>query len=147
MSNLQTRACVHFPTSNPHASKADHAAEEGMYKSFPPHSTTSPTHHSRQVMFFGHPVERLCTYQYSLASLIPGLLFALEDCGAPELAARAPSLTRATEFKSSDRQSLLKFMGLPLDLFGKVCVLYLVPYCKAVQNSDLPTRLVGIGHG
>lgn len=71
-------------------------------------------------MFFGHPVERLCTYQYSLVSLVPGLLLALEDCGAPELASRAPTLKRATEFKSSDRQSLLKFMGLPLDLFGKV---------------------------
>lgn len=87
-------------------------------------------------MFFGHPVERLCTYQYSLASLIPGLMLALEDCGAPELAARAPSLTRATEFKSSDRQSLLKFMGLPLDLFGKVCALfsYILFYRGAVLN-------------
>lgn len=26
----------------------------------------------RKIMFFGHPVERLCTYQYSLISLIPG---------------------------------------------------------------------------
>lgn len=25
-----------------------------------------------QIMFFGHPVERLCTYQYSLVTLIPG---------------------------------------------------------------------------
>ena len=24
-----------------------------------------------QIMFFGYPVERLCTYQYSLVSLIP----------------------------------------------------------------------------
>jgi len=71
-------------------------------------------------MFYGQPVEKLCTYQYSLISLIPGLMMALEDCGAPELATRAPNLKRATEFKSSDRQSLLKFMGLPLELFGKV---------------------------
>lgn len=73
-------------------------------------------------MFHGHPVERLCTYQYSLTSLIPGLLLALEDCGAPQLAEREKTLKRATEFKSSDRQSLLKFMGLPLDLFGKVSI-------------------------
>jgi hypothetical protein len=25
-------------------------------------------------MFYGHPVERLCTYQYSLISLLPGKL-------------------------------------------------------------------------
>ena len=25
-------------------------------------------------MFFGHPVERLCTYQYSLVTLIPGMI-------------------------------------------------------------------------
>ena len=28
-------------------------------------------------MFFGHPVERLCTYQYSLVTLIPGTLLDL----------------------------------------------------------------------
>ena len=71
-------------------------------------------------MFYGQPVEKLCTYQYSLVSLMPGLMMALEDCGAPELATRVPNLKRPTEFKSSDRQSLLKFMGLPLELFGKV---------------------------
>ena len=30
-------------------------------------------------MFYGHPVEKLCTYQYSLISLFPGLLKTLED--------------------------------------------------------------------
>ena len=25
-----------------------------------------------QVMFYGHPLERLCTYQYSLVTLMPG---------------------------------------------------------------------------
>lgn len=31
----------------------------------------------RRIMLFGYPVEMLCTYQYSLVSLIPGTC-----CGA-----------------------------------------------------------------
>ena len=29
-------------------------------------------HADQQIMLFGYPVEMLCTYQYSLVSLIPG---------------------------------------------------------------------------
>ncbi|KAG6826095.1 hypothetical protein H0H93_016819 [Arthromyces matolae] len=71
-------------------------------------------------MFYGHPVERLCTYQYSLVSLIPGLLHTLDDCGSPQLAARAPTLSAPSSLKTSDPKSMMAFMGLPLDLFGKV---------------------------
>jgi hypothetical protein len=84
-------------------------------------------------MFYGHPVERLCTYQYSLVSLVPGLMLALEDCGDPLLASRADKLTQATEFKSSDRRSMLKFMGLPLEIFGKVS-------SGTILISDIPFR-------
>lgn len=73
-----------------------------------------------QIMFYGHPVERLCTYQYSLTSLIPGLLQNLDDSGSPPLASRAQSLTRPTSLKTSDRKSMMAYSGLPLDLFGKV---------------------------
>jgi len=90
-------------------------------------------------MFFGYPVEKLCTYQYSLISLLPGmlplqdslflcvymrpylgLLQTLDDCGSPPLAARAPTLSRPTSLKTSDHRSMMAFMGLPLDIFGKV---------------------------
>ncbi|KAG8755491.1 late secretory pathway protein avl9 [Serendipita sp. 396] len=74
----------------------------------------------RKIVFYGHPVERLCTFQYSLVSLIPGLLQTLEDSGSPQLATRAPKLKKPTELRTSDRQSMLNFMGLPLDLFGKI---------------------------
>jgi hypothetical protein len=90
-------------------------------------------------MFFGHPVERLCTYQYSLISLIPGkkkhvlffiltlnsyagLLQTLEDCGSPPLAARAQTLSCPQSLRTSDRKSMMAYMGLPLDIFGKVCL-------------------------
>lgn len=89
-------------------------------------------------MFYGHPVERLCTYQYSLVSLMPGslmstllynifidffllgLLQTLDDCGSPPLSARAPTLSRPTSLRTSDHKSMMAYIGLPLDVFGKV---------------------------
>ncbi|KAK7022103.1 UDENN domain-containing protein [Favolaschia claudopus] len=73
----------------------------------------------KRIMFYGHPVERLCTYQYSLVSLFPGLLQTLDDCGSPPLAARAPTLSRPTSLKTSDRKSMMAYTGLPLDIFGR----------------------------
>ena len=98
---------------------------------------------SWQIMFYGHPLERLCTYQYSLVTLMPGetlslnvsllgltlvvgLLQNLDDCGSPPLAARAPTLTRPSSLKTSNHKSMMAYLGLPLDLFGKACVSLLV---------------------
>lgn len=92
----------------------------------------------RKVVFFGHPVERLCTYQYSLVSLIPGLLQTLDDCGSPPLAGRAPTLKKPTELKTSDRRSMLDFMGLPLDLFGKDA--FFQPYLPLQQIDMLSAQ-------
>jgi hypothetical protein len=92
-----------------------------------------------------------CAHQYSLASLIPGwpepcvfstlnlstsaiLLQNLEDCGSPPLAAQAASLTRAESLKVSNRNSLLNYLGLPLDLFGLDS--FFQPYL-ALQQIDL----------
>jgi hypothetical protein len=104
-------------------------------------------------MFYGHPVERLCTYQYSLVSLIPGtcacclmtfvvrrwlagtdLLQTLDDCGSPPLAARAPSLSRPTSLRTSDRKSMMAYLGLPLDVFGKVQAL---PFCDIYIKTEI----------
>ncbi|KAF8524972.1 transport protein Avl9-domain-containing protein [Gautieria morchelliformis] len=88
----------------------------------------------KKIMFYGHPVERLCTYQYSLVTLIPCLLQTLEDCGSPPLAARAPTLSRPTSLRTSDRKSLLAFVGLPLDVFGKDA--FFQPYLP-LQQIDI----------
>ena len=88
-------------------------------------------------MFYGYPVEKLCTYQYSLVSLLPGmrifywishiistmfqgLLHTLDDCGSPPLASRAPTLSKPMSLRTSDRKSMMAYTGLPLDIFGKV---------------------------
>ncbi|KAF8628649.1 hypothetical protein AX15_003781 [Amanita polypyramis BW_CC] len=73
----------------------------------------------KRIMFYGYPVEKLCTYQYSLVSLLPGLLQTLDDCGSPPLAARAPALSKPTSLRTSDHKSMMAYTGLPLDIFGK----------------------------
>ncbi len=58
--------------------------------------------------------------QFSLISLIPGLIRNLQDCADPELDNYERNLVRPTSLKTSDRGSLLSYMGLPLQIFGKV---------------------------
>lgn len=59
--------------------------------------------------------------QFSLISLIPGLIQNLQDCADPELHSYETKLAQPTSLQSSNRSSLLSFMGLPLQIFGKVC--------------------------
>lgn len=72
------------------------------------------------MLFFGSRCERLCMMQFSLISLIPGLLRNLQDCADPELDTYERNLIKPTSLKTSDRSSLLNYMGLPLQIFGKV---------------------------
>lgn len=58
--------------------------------------------------------------QFSLISLIPGLIRNLQDCADPELDNHEKGLVKPTSLKTSDRSSLLAYMGLPLQIFGKV---------------------------
>lgn len=88
----------------------------------------------KKIMFYGHPVEKLCTYQYSLISLLPGLLQTLRDCGSPPLASRALTLTKPNSLKTSDRRSMMAYIGLPLDVFGKDA--FFQPYLP-LQQMDI----------
>nr|XP_036588281.1 lalv9 family protein [Colletotrichum truncatum]KAF6799654.1 lalv9 family protein [Colletotrichum truncatum] len=72
-----------------------------------------------KMLFFGSRCERLCMMQFSLISLIPGLIRNLIDCADPELNNYEKKLTRPTSLRTSDRNSLLTYMGLPLQIFGK----------------------------
>jgi len=58
--------------------------------------------------------------QFSLISLMPGLIRNLQDCADPELDGYERNMTKPTSLKTSDRSSLLNYMGLPLQIFGKV---------------------------
>ncbi|KAG5638741.1 hypothetical protein H0H81_010551 [Sphagnurus paluster] len=76
----------------------------------------------KRIMFYGHPVERLC------------LLQTLDDCGSPLLATRAPTLSQPSSLRTSDRKSMMAFMGLPLDIFGKDA--FFQPYLP-LQQLDI----------
>lgn len=72
-----------------------------------------------KMLFFGSRCDRLCMVQFSLVSLIPGLIRNLQDSAGPELNSYCESLTQSTSLQSSNRASLLQYMGLPLQIFGK----------------------------
>ncbi|KAM0325498.1 hypothetical protein ACHAQA_007485 [Verticillium albo-atrum] len=72
-----------------------------------------------KMLFFGSRCERLCMMQFSLISLIPGLIRNLQDCADPEMNAYEKGLATPTTLRTSDRSSLLTYMGLPLQIFGK----------------------------
>ncbi|WRT69977.1 uncharacterized protein IL334_006970 [Kwoniella shivajii] len=96
----------------------------------------------KKVMLYGYPVEKLCTYQYSLVSLIPGLLMSLKDCGAPDLDVKKTRV-RPTSLRTSDRSSLLRYMGLPLQVFGKDS--FFQPYMPLQQIHMLQAKSWLIG--
>ncbi|KAI1345041.1 transport protein Avl9-domain-containing protein [Xylariaceae sp. FL0016] len=72
-----------------------------------------------KMLFFGSRCERMCMMQFSLISLIPGLLRNLQDSAGPELNNYEKNLSQPTSLRTSDRSSLLSYMGLPLQIFGK----------------------------
>ncbi|KAL2865330.1 putative Avl9 protein [Aspergillus lucknowensis] len=72
-----------------------------------------------KMLFFGSRCERLCMIQFSLVSLIPGLMSQLQDCADPAFDDYARTVEKPTSLKTSDRSSLLAYMGLPLQIFGK----------------------------
>lgn len=57
--------------------------------------------------------------QFSLVSLIPGLIRNLQDSADPSLDSYERNLRKPTSLKTSDRNSLLLYMGLPLQIFGR----------------------------
>ena len=71
---------------------------------------------------------------FVLIVFILGLLQNLDDCGSPPLNSRCSALSRATSLRTSDRKSLLAYVGLPLDIFGKVCTLEL-PFSTVFYSS------------
>ncbi|KAI5463190.1 transport protein Avl9-domain-containing protein [Mariannaea sp. PMI_226] len=72
-----------------------------------------------KMLFFGSRCDRLCMMQFSLLSLIPDLIRNLQDCADPELNNYEKTLAKPTSLRTSDRNSLLSYMGMPLQIFGK----------------------------
>ena len=99
----------------------------------------------KRILFFGYkplskhplyPVERLCTFQYSLVSLIPNLLNFLSHAASPDLPPVFGNRP-VTSLRTSDRESLLRYVGMPLDLFGKTA--FFQPYMP-LQQIDILSK-------
>ncbi|BGP18655.1 hypothetical protein JCM10213_002899 [Rhodosporidiobolus nylandii] len=99
----------------------------------------------RRVMFFAAstPVEQLCNFQYSLVALIPALLTNLHDAASPSLDTRAQRTAKPSSLKTSDRRSLIRYLGLPLDIFGANS--FFQPYLPLQQIELLKTRSFLVG--
>lgn len=90
------------------------------------------------MLFFGSNCERVCQVQFSLISLIPGLVRSLRDCADPQMNRYAETCKRPDSVRTSDRTSLLAYVGLPLQLFGKGSMFG--PYTP-LQQLDMITDL------
>ncbi|BGP26584.1 late secretory pathway protein AVL9 family protein [Rhodotorula toruloides] len=99
----------------------------------------------RRVMFYAAhtPVEQLCTFQYSLVTLIPALLTNLQDSASPVLDERVKRLTKPSSLRTSDKYSLIKYLGLPLNVFGKGS--FFQPYLPLQQIDLLKTKSYLVG--
>lgn len=86
-----------------------------------------------KIIFFANDTESICASQFSIVSLIPGLMENLGDCGSPCL--KQKELKKPTSLKSSDRKSLLAYMGLPLHPFGEGGLFD--PYVPLQQFNEL----------
>ena len=93
----------------------------------------------RRVIFYGSDVELLCNLQFGLLSLIPNLISNLQDSGSPLLYNDLSQLKAADSFKSSDRQSVLRFLGLPLQIFEKGGMFS--PYTPLQQVNDIKSEM------
>lgn len=57
--------------------------------------------------------------QFALISLIPGMIRHLQDCADPQFNSNEKSLVKPSSVNTTDRASLLAYMGVPLQIFGK----------------------------
>ncbi|KAK3074780.1 hypothetical protein LTR53_002512 [Teratosphaeriaceae sp. CCFEE 6253] len=99
-----------------------------------------------KMLFFGSHCERVCQVQFSLLSLIPNLVKNLRDCADPQMDVYAETLHKPDSVRTSDRSSLLAYLGVPLQIFGKGSVFG--PYTPLQQLdilTDLDTKSYMVG--
>ncbi|CCE62250.1 hypothetical protein TPHA_0C00940 [Tetrapisispora phaffii CBS 4417] len=89
----------------------------------------------KKIIFYGNNVENLCNLQFGLISLIPNLISHLQNSGSPLLYDDNKDIAIVDSFKSSDRDSVLKFLGFPLNVFEKGGLFS--PYTPLQQLNDI----------
>lgn len=89
----------------------------------------------RKILFYSSDTDELGATQFALISLVPNLISNLEDSGSPLLSTYEVNLQSPQSFQSSDRASLLRYAGLPLQLFAAGGVF--APFVPLQQFEDL----------
>lgn len=89
-----------------------------------------------KILIFSKDLNELSNTQYTLVGLISNLIINLEDSGYPPLDKHLHEVKRKVQsLRSSDRLSMLKFLGLPLHVFGQGS--FFQPYLTLQQISYL----------
>lgn len=91
-----------------------------------------------KILVFSKDLNSLSNIQYCLIGLIPTMLLSLQDSGFPLLDRVAQKWTKSSSLKSSDRRSILNFIGLPLPIFSKGSMFQ--PYMTLQQLDYLSNK-------
>lgn len=89
----------------------------------------------QRIVVFSKNLLKLSNFQFSLISLIPNLILNLQDCGSPDLCNLSKDLKEPDSFNIMDRGSILRFVGLPLQIFNKGG--FFEPYLSLQQLDSL----------
>lgn len=92
----------------------------------------------KKIIFYGHDVEYLCNLEYSLISMIPGLISRLQNSGSPVLYKSSKTYDKVLSFDPSDKHSQIKYLGMPLLVYEKGG--FFSPYIPLQQIDDLKSK-------
>ncbi|CAI8508115.1 unnamed protein product [Pichia kudriavzevii] len=101
----------------------------------------------KRILIFSKQLNDLSNIQYCLIGLVTNLLLNLGDCGFPFLDSTLfREIKKCQSMKSSDRCSVMNFLGLPLNIFGLNN--FFQPYMtlqqlEEIYNCNVKSFLIG----
>lgn len=98
------------------------------------------------VIYSNNNLELLTQFQNNLIALVPDLLNNLELSGCPlsDYSEKYSPLTKPNSLKTNDRQSMLRFFGLPLQIFNTKGSFW-NPYLALQQLDELTAETYMVG--
>lgn len=98
------------------------------------------------LVYSNNDLELLTQFQSNLIALIPNLLKNLDLCGSPlcDYTEKHSPLRKPTSLKTNDRMSMLRFFGLPLQIFSTKGSFW-NPYLPLQQVDELATDSFMVG--
>lgn len=98
------------------------------------------------MVYSSNDLELLTQFQNNMIALIPNLLKNLDLCGSPlcDYKEKHSPLSKPTSLKTNDRMSMLRFFGLPLQIFSTKGSFW-NPYLPLQQIDELAADSLMIG--